>query len=89
MVAFNDPFLTLDYAVYLFKYDSVHGVYPGTVEGVDGNLVVDGHKIAFFTSKSPSEIPWASVGADYVCESTGVFCDAKVRIEMFPFGDVI
>ena len=74
VVAFNDPFLTLDYAVYLFKYDSVHGLYPGTVEGKDGNLIIDGVAIKFFTEKKPSEIPWGSAGAHYVCESTGVFC---------------
>lgn len=39
----------------------------------DGNLVVDGTTIHVFTSKDPAEIPWASKGADYVCESTGVF----------------
>lgn len=39
----------------------------------DGNLVVDGVTISVFTSKSPADIPWSSKGADYVCESTGVF----------------
>lgn len=39
----------------------------------DGDLVVDGVPISVFTAKDPAEIPWASKGADYVCESTGVF----------------
>lgn len=74
VVAVNDPFLDIDYACYQFKYDSVHGNYPGTVE-VDGDtLVVDGkHRIKFFAERNPADIPWGSVGADYVCESTGVF----------------
>ena len=47
VVAVNDPFLSVDYAAYQFKYDSVHGRYPGTVE-VDGDcLVVDGSRIRF------------------------------------------
>lgn len=44
-----------------------------TLQVSDGNLVVDGVTIHVFTSKDPAEIPWASKGADYVCESTGVF----------------
>lgn len=46
----------------------------GTIIQVsDGNLVVDGVTVSVFTSKDPAEIPWSSKGADYVCESTGVF----------------
>ena len=67
--------------VYLFKYDSVHGLYKGTVEGKDGHLIIDGQAIQFFTNKVPAEIPWGAAGADYVCESTGVFCDTKTAGE--------
>nr|CAC80386.1 glyceraldehyde-3-phosphate dehydrogenase [Marchantia polymorpha] len=74
VVAVNDPFLTADYVRYLFKYDSTHGVYPGEVEVIDENtLSVDGHKIKFFGSKTPADIPWGDSGVDYVVESTGVF----------------
>jgi len=73
VVAVNDPFLSVDYAAYQFKYDSVHGVYPGEVT-VDGDyLVVGDTKIKFFAARNPEEIPWGEVGADTVCESTGVF----------------
>jgi len=73
VVAVNDPFLSVDYAAYQFKYDSVHGRYPGTVE-VDGDcLVVDGTKIKFFACRDPTEIPWGEAGAEIVCESTGIF----------------
>jgi glyceraldehyde 3-phosphate dehydrogenase len=71
--AINDPFMDLDYMVYLFKYDSVHGKWPGTVEAKDGCLIIDGVTISVFTARDPAEIAWGSVGADYVCESTGVF----------------
>jgi len=73
-VAVNDPFLDLDYAAYLFKYDSVHGKFDGTVE-VDGEcLVINGDiKIKFFAERDPTQIAWSSVGATFVCESTGIF----------------
>merc|ERR1719440_1913163 len=55
------------------KYDSIHGRYPGTVE-VDGDfLVVDGQKITTTHTRNPAEIPFADLGAEYVCESTGAF----------------
>jgi len=73
VVAINDPFMTLDYMVYLLRYDSVHGRYHGKVEGKDGKLVVDGKPITIFAEKDPAAIGWSKVGADYVCESTGVF----------------
>merc|ERR1719231_1576204 len=60
--------------VYLFKYDSVHGKYPGEVKATaEGNLSVDGVVIKKFDAKDPAQIPWGEAGADYVCESTGVF----------------
>eukprot|EP00542_Grammatophora_oceanica_P011243 CAMPEP_0194031114 /NCGR_PEP_ID=MMETSP0009_2-20130614/4370_1 /TAXON_ID=210454 /ORGANISM="Grammatophora oceanica, Strain CCMP 410" /LENGTH=360 /DNA_ID=CAMNT_0038671185 /DNA_START=73 /DNA_END=1156 /DNA_ORIENTATION=+ len=73
VVAVNDPFLTLDYAAYQFKHDSVHGVFQGEVTVEDGHLVVGDVKIRFFAERDPASIPWGSVGADIICESTGVF----------------
>ena len=62
-----------DYLAYMMKYDSIHGKYDGTVE-VDGDsLVVDGQKIALSHTRDPAEIPFGEHGAEYVCESTGVF----------------
>jgi len=62
-----------DYLAYMFKYDTIHGRYDGTIE-VDGDsLVVDGHKIALSHTRDPADIPFGKHGADYVCESTGVF----------------
>jgi len=73
VVAVNDPFLPVDYAAYQFKYDSVHGRYPGTVE-VDGDcLVIDGTRVKFFAERDPTQIPWGDIGAEVVCESTGIF----------------
>jgi glyceraldehyde 3-phosphate dehydrogenase len=77
VVAVNDPFMDLDYMVYMLKYDSVHKMYPGTVEKGDKCLIVDGKTIHIFAEKDPGSIPWGKAGADYVCESTGVFTDQK------------
>lgn len=73
VVAVNDPFIDLDYMVYMFKYDSTHGRYKGTVKAEGGKLVVDGVAIQVFMCMKPNEIPWGKAGADYVVESTGVF----------------
>lgn len=73
VVAINDPFLDVDYMVYLFKFDSTHGRYKGCVSSDGKNLIVDGKKIAVFQERDPKIIPWGASGADYVVESTGVF----------------
>lgn len=54
----------------MFKYDSVHGRFKGTVEKKDGKLVIDGRPIAVFGEKDPACISWSSVGAAYIIEST-------------------
>lgn len=73
VVAVNDPFLDVDYMVYMFLYDSTHGRYKGDVKNDGGKLVVDGKTIEVFSERDPANIPWGKVGADYVVESTGVF----------------
>jgi len=71
--AINDPFIDLHYMVYMFKYDSTHGRFKGTVEIKDGKLVVDGHPITVFQERDPTNIKWAEADAEYIVESTGVF----------------
>ncbi|CAK9786815.1 glyceraldehyde 3-phosphate dehydrogenase [Cutaneotrichosporon oleaginosum] len=73
VVAINDPFIDLDYMVYMFKYDSTHGRFKGKVETKDGKLVIEGKPISVFGERDPAAIPWGKAGADYVVESTGVF----------------
>jgi len=73
IVAVNDPFLDVDYMVYLFKFDSTHGHFKGNVHAKDGKLVIDGNEIAVYAEKEPSKIPWGKHSADYVVESTGIF----------------
>ena len=66
VVAVNDPFIDLDYMVYMLKYDSVHGHFNGTVETKDGKLIVNGESVTVYNCMNPSEIPWGEAGADYV-----------------------
>jgi glyceraldehyde 3-phosphate dehydrogenase len=77
----NEPFMDVDYMVYQLKYDSVHKRYPGTVcskkDGDKVYLVVNGIEVQVFNSKDPTAIPWGACGADYICESTGVFTERQ------------
>eukprot|EP01112_Ceratiomyxa_fruticulosa_P015159 TRINITY_DN442_c0_g1_i1.p1 TRINITY_DN442_c0_g1~~TRINITY_DN442_c0_g1_i1.p1 ORF type:complete len:336 (-),score=82.64 TRINITY_DN442_c0_g1_i1:110-1117(-) len=73
VVAINEPFMDVDYMVYMFKYDSVHGRFKGTVESHDGKFVVNGNEIRVHVERDPANIPWAQDGAEYVVESTGLF----------------
>ena len=73
VVAINDPFVDVDYMVYMVKYDTIHGKFDGCVKAENGKLVVNGKPISVFACKDPAEIPWGAEGADYVVESTGVF----------------
>jgi glyceraldehyde 3-phosphate dehydrogenase len=56
---------------HLLKYDSVFGRFPGSVEGKDGAIVVDGKEIKVVAEKDPTKLPWKDV--DWVVESTGFF----------------
>lgn len=71
VVAINDPFMNPEYMAYMLRYDSVHGKFPGEVSYTDNALIVNGKTIPVFTAKEVSDIPWASVGAEYIVESTG------------------
>ncbi|CEF68682.1 Glyceraldehyde-3-phosphate dehydrogenase, testis-specific [Strongyloides ratti] len=78
VVAVNDPFINIDYMVYMFKYDSTHGRFKGSVTHDGSNLIVqqdgkDIHKIKVFNCRDPAEIQWGAAGANYIVESTGVF----------------
>jgi len=73
VVAVNDPFIPLDYMVYMFKYDSTHGQFKGEVKEDGKFLYVNGQKITVFNERDPKDIKWADAGAEYIVESTGVF----------------
>ena len=62
VVAINDPFIPLDYMVYMFKYDSTHTGFLKTGVSIEatteGKLSVNGHKISVFSERDPKDIPW-------------------------------
>mgnify|MGYP000358547055 FL=1 len=73
----NDPFVDADYMVYMVKYDTIHGRFDGCVKEENGKLVVNGKAINVYGCMNPEEIPWSECGAEYVVESTGVFCTTE------------
>jgi len=73
VVAINDPFIDLEYMVYMFKYDSTHGRFKGEVSHSNGKLIINGHEIAVHAERDVTKIPWKDTAVDYVVESTGVF----------------
>ncbi|CAM9685528.1 unnamed protein product, partial [Choristocarpus tenellus] len=73
VVSINDPFIDPKYMEYMFKYDTVHGVYDGVVSHDEDGLIVDGTKIKIFGEMDPAKIKWGDSGATYVVESTGAF----------------
>jgi glyceraldehyde 3-phosphate dehydrogenase len=75
VTAINDPFMDLDYMVYMFQYDSTHGRFKGSVGKEGDKLVINGHHIAVYVEKDPTKIPWSATGVEVVVESTGVFTD--------------
>ena len=58
---------------HLTRHDTVHGHFNGTVEIVDGDLVINGDRIKVLTERDPSKLPWAELGVDVVLECTGIF----------------
>jgi glyceraldehyde 3-phosphate dehydrogenase len=72
VVAVND-ITAIKMMATLFKYDSIHRQYKGSVEFDDQNLIVDGKKIKALAIKDPTTLPWKDLGVDVVLESTGVF----------------
>ena len=73
IVAVNDPFIDAEYAAYMLKYDSTHGVFNGTIAVQGKDLVVNGKKVHMYQERDPANIPWRDTHAEYIVESTGVF----------------
>src|ERR1700687_1356520 len=61
---------------HLFKYDSIFGIDPHTVEAKGNDLLIDGKTVKVAAQKDPAQLPWKDLGVDIVIESTGRFTDA-------------
>jgi len=74
LVAIND-LSTSKSSAHLFKYDSVHGTYPGEVSAAGDKIVISGKSIPFYSERDPQKLPWKDLGVDLVLECTGVFTE--------------
>jgi len=72
VVGIND-LIDVDYIAYMLNYDSTHGRFNGTVDVVDGQLVVNGKTIRVTAERNPEDLKWDAIGAEVVIESTGLF----------------
>lgn len=61
VTAINDPFIDVNYMVYMTMYDSTHGRFSGEVRAEGKDLVVNGATIHVYQEKDPTNIPWAQV----------------------------
>ena len=74
VVAIND-LCPVDYLAYMLKYDTMHGIFKGTIEAdvEKSQLIVNGNVIRVTAERNPADLKWGEVGAEYVVESTGLF----------------
>ena len=86
VVAINDPAISVDYMVYMMKYDSAQGRFQGEVYEKDGKLVVNGNEITVYALMDPATIPWNETGAEYIVESTGLFTTTEKASAHFKGG---
>jgi glyceraldehyde 3-phosphate dehydrogenase len=77
IVAINDPFIPTHYMEYMLRYDTVHGVFDGTVSHDEENIIVNGKKIRVFGERDPKDIKWSKADVQYVVESTGAFTSTE------------
>lgn len=76
IIAIND-LTDVKTLAHLFKYDSVHGRFAGTVEVKDNDLIINGKLIRVYAEKDPAKLPWKTLNIDLVMESTGHFLDKE------------
>ena len=77
IVAIND-LLEIDHLAYLLKYDSVHGLFDGSIDVSADYLVVNGKKIKIFSERDPEKIKWGDLETDVVAECTGIFTSLEM-----------
>ncbi|MGB4505284.1 MAG: type I glyceraldehyde-3-phosphate dehydrogenase [Syntrophaceticus sp.] len=76
VVAVND-LTDAETNAHLFKYDSVHGTFQGTVEVRDNEMVINDHPIKVYSERDPKKLPWGDLGVSIVIEATGAFRDKE------------
>ena len=63
----------IEYMVYMLKYDTVFGRFPGKLEQYDEGIIIDGKKIPVYSESEAKNIPWDRCGAEYIVEATGAY----------------
>ncbi len=74
LVAIND-LADAHTLAHLFKYDSVHGRFKGTIEQENNIIIFNGQPVTIYSEKNPAELPWKKENIDVVLECTGHFTD--------------
>lgn len=72
VVAINEP-ADLDSMVYLSKFDSTHGVFPGTLESDGDDILVDGRRVRVLHGSTPEDVDWGELDADIILECSGQY----------------
>lgn len=85
IVGIND-LLDLDYIAYMFKYDSTHGRFDGSVEVVEGGLSVNGQFIRVTNERNPEALAWDAIDTDVVVEATGLFLTEETAAQHITAG---
>jgi glyceraldehyde 3-phosphate dehydrogenase len=77
VVAINNGSGDVKALAHLFKYDSLYGIFQGTVEAKDDAMIVNGKEIKVVSHRNPEEIPWKEFGVEIVVDATGAFKDIE------------
>ena len=72
VVGIND-LMDIEYIAYMLKYDSTHGRFKGTLDVLDGKLIVNGNPVRVTAERNPENLKWNDIDVDVVVESTGLF----------------
>ena len=75
-----------DYLVYMLKYDSTFGRFPGELGVYEDGITIDGKKIPVYSEDQAINIPWADCGAEYILEGTGAYTTTEKAMDHIKAG---
>lgn len=73
----------LDYMIYMIKYDTVYGRFPGTIEKAEDGIIINGKKILVYSEGDAKLIPWKELGAEYIIDATGAYVTSEKAKDHF------
>lgn len=86
LVGINVRNADLEYLVYMLKYDSTFGRFPGTLDTYEEGIVINGKKVRVFSESEAINIPWSECGAEYIVESTGAYTTTEKAMDHIKAG---